>query len=84
VAGPIAKPSPDFFESFAQRFPHVELKRGRRFVQSGDRVFTAGGLTSGVDLALHIVARYYGDAVAPKTARYMEYEGTGWRSGEAR
>jgi len=74
----------DFFDSFAQRFPRVELKRGRRFVQSDDRVFTAGGLTSGVDLALHIVARYYGDAVAQKTARYMEYEGTGWRSGKAR
>jgi transcriptional regulator GlxA family with amidase domain len=73
----------DFFDSFSERFPRVELKPGRRFVQSDDRIFTAGGLTSGVDLALHIVARYYGEAVASKTAAYMEYQGTGWRSGDS-
>jgi transcriptional regulator GlxA family with amidase domain len=73
----------DFFEAFAQRFPRVDLKRGRRFVQSDDRIFTAGGLTSGVDLALHIVARYYGESVASKTAAYMEYHSAGWRTGEA-
>jgi transcriptional regulator GlxA family with amidase domain len=42
-------------------------------VQSGPHLFTAGGLTSGIDLALHIVAQYYGDATADDVARYMEY-----------
>jgi transcriptional regulator GlxA family with amidase domain len=58
----------------------VKRQRGLRFVQSSDRIFTAGGLTSGIDLALHIVARYYGEAVAARTAEYMEYD-TGRRQG---
>lgn len=44
---------------------------------------TAGGLTSGIDLALHVVELYFGREVAARTARYMEYEGKGW-TGEGR
>ena len=61
------------------QFPGVRLERGKRFVQSGPALFTAGGLTSGIDLALHVVDLYFGREVAEKTATYMEYEGTGWR-----
>jgi transcriptional regulator GlxA family with amidase domain len=68
-----------FFDRFARAFPDVELRRGLRFVESG-RIATAGGLTSGIDLALHVVERYFGREVAQKTATYMEYQGTGWRS----
>lgn len=67
----------DFFDAFAQRYPGVTLERGPRFVQSGPHLFTAGGLTSGIDLALHIVAQYYGDATAEDVARYMEYRRKG-------
>ena len=67
-----------FFDRFAREFPDVELRRGLRFVESG-RIATAGGLTSGIDLALHVVERYFGREVAQKTATYMEYQGTGWR-----
>jgi transcriptional regulator GlxA family with amidase domain len=63
----------DFFDEFARRFPNVQLDRGARYVESGPHLFTAGGLTSGFDLALHIVARYYGDDAARSTATYMEY-----------
>ena len=63
----------DFFDDFARRYPGVTLERGPRFVQSGPHLFTAGGLTSGIDLALHIVQMYYGDTAAHDVARYMEY-----------
>jgi transcriptional regulator GlxA family with amidase domain len=69
----------DFFESFAKEFPDVELRRGLRFVDSG-RIATAGGLTSGVDLALHVVARYFGVEAAARTAEYMEYTSDAWRA----
>jgi transcriptional regulator GlxA family with amidase domain len=72
----------DFHKSFAEKFPKVTLVPGNRFVQSDARIFTAGGLTSGVDLALHIVAAYFGDKVAANTATYMEYSGQGWRHPE--
>ncbi|HEX4779173.1 MAG TPA: DJ-1/PfpI family protein [Usitatibacter sp.] len=63
----------DFFDAFAQRFPKVELDRDARYVQAGPRLFSAGGLTSGIDLALHMVDLYYGADAAKATARYMEY-----------
>ena len=72
----------EYFKSFAERFPKVTLVPGNRFVQSDARIYTAGGLTSGVDLALHIIALYFGDEAAARTANYMEYSGQGWRQPE--
>ena len=65
------------FERFATQFPDVQLKRGARFVENGN-LATAGGLSSGIDLALRVVERYYGREVAQKTAYDMEYQGEGW------
>lgn len=67
----------DFFDEFARRFPRVQLDRGARYVESAPHLFTAGGLTSGIDLALHIVALYYGEDTARNTATYMEYRRAG-------
>ena len=68
-----------FYDRLEQRFPRVRVQRGRRFVQSDDVVYTAGGLSSGIDLALHVVERYFGRAAAEQTAAYMEYQGTDWK-----
>ena len=70
----------DHYDEFAEQFPKVRLLRGRRFVDNGKFV-TAGGLTSGVDGALHVVARYYGIDAARASASYMEHHGEGWLSG---
>jgi len=69
----------DFFDAFAKRFPNVTLVRDKRFVQADSVVYSAGGLTSGIDLALHVVSLYYGEETAERTAAYMEYTGTRWR-----
>src|SRR5712664_3415936 len=68
----------DFWDDFQKRFPEVSLQRGLRYVRSDPVIFTAGGLTSGIDLALHVVELYFGREVAARTAKYMEYEGKGW------
>lgn len=68
----------DFFDRFEKEFPEVELKRDQRFVESGS-IATAAGLTSGIDLALRVVERYFGRRVAENTARYMEYSSRKWR-----
>ena len=65
------------FGRFAMDFPDIQLKRGARFVENGN-LATAGGLSSGIDLALRVVERYYGRDVAKKTAYNMEYQGEGW------
>jgi transcriptional regulator GlxA family with amidase domain len=59
-------------------FPKVNVVRGRRFVDNG-KMITAGGLTSGVDAALHVVQRYYDEDVAQQVADYMEYQSQGWK-----
>ena len=68
----------EFYDQFQKSFPKTKLVKGMRFVQSDEVVYTAGGLTSGIDLALHIVDKYYGREVALQTAKYMEYESTHW------
>jgi transcriptional regulator GlxA family with amidase domain len=57
----------------AQSYPSIRVLRGRRFVEH-DHVATAGGLSSGIDLALRVVERYLGRDAADATAEYMEYE----------
>jgi len=68
----------NYQDDFQKMFPKVKLQKTVRYVDNG-HVLTAGGLSSGIDLALHIVSRYYGDDVAAMTAYYMEYQGQGWR-----
>jgi transcriptional regulator GlxA family with amidase domain/YHS domain-containing protein len=70
------------FGRFAMKFPKIELKRGARFVENGN-LATAGGLSSGIDLALRVVERYYGRDVAQKTAYNMEYQGQGWMNADS-
>ena len=77
LAGKSATTHHDFFDQFAQAFPDVTLKRGLRFVEQ-EKISTAGGLSSGIDLALRVVDRYFGREVAQNTATYMEYQSKGW------
>ena len=71
----------DYVAAFAEKFPKVKFVKSKRFVQSDPVILTAGGITSGIDGALHVVERYFGRAIAQQTADYMEYEGTGWKQG---
>lgn len=69
----------EYWDRFARAFPSVRLERGGRFVDNG-RVATAAGLTSGIDLALHVVARYFGAATAQATTRYLEHVQTTFKA----
>src|SRR5262245_40067051 len=77
LAGKSATTHHEFLDQFAKAFPDVTVKRGLRFVE-GEKISTAGGLTSGIDLALRVVDRYFGREVAETTATYMEYQSRGW------
>lgn len=56
--------------------PAARVHGGRRFHDHG-RIATAAGISAGIDLSLHLVARLLGTATAEATARYMEYH---WRN----
>jgi putative intracellular protease/amidase/YHS domain-containing protein len=65
------------YETLAMEYPAVRVVRGARFVEEGN-LASAGGLTSGIDLSLRVVERYFGRAVATQTADELEYQGQGW------
>ena len=44
-----------------------------RWVDEG-RIVTAGGLSSGIAMALHLVDRFAGRELAVRTARQIEYD----------
>jgi transcriptional regulator GlxA family with amidase domain len=77
LTGKAATTHHEFLDKLAREFPDIAVKRGVRFVE-GEKISTAGGLTSGTDLALRVVERYFGRNIAQATATYMEYQGKDW------
>jgi putative intracellular protease/amidase/YHS domain-containing protein len=77
LAGKAATTHHAAYADFEIEFPDISLKRGARFVEEGN-LASAGGLSSGIDLALRVVERYYGREKAVQTADMMEYQGQGW------
>jgi transcriptional regulator GlxA family with amidase domain len=66
------------YDDFQNTFPRIQLVRGVRFVADGS-VASATGLSAGIDLALHIVERFYGRQVAQHVADYEEWPSAAWR-----
>lgn len=64
------------FDLLRELAPTAIVHEDRRFLDSGP-IVTSAGISAGIDMSLHIVARLHGDATADKTARYMEYH---WRN----
>lgn len=77
LSGQTATTHHSAYVQFQMDFPDIVLKRGARYVESG-KLATAGGLSSGIDLALRVVERYCGRDVALRTADHLEYQGQGW------
>ena len=77
LSGKVATTHHGSYKELALDFPDIKVKRGARFVEQGN-IASAGGLSSGIDLALRVVERYCGHEVAQSTAYQMEYQGQGW------
>ncbi|CQR74954.1 Isonitrile hydratase [Sporomusa ovata DSM 2662] len=52
--------------------PNTIISQGKRFIDNKN-IMTAGGISAGIDLSLHIVKKIQGEAIVNKTIRYMEY-----------
>jgi transcriptional regulator GlxA family with amidase domain len=55
-----------------ESFPAVIVEEALHVVEDGT-VLTSAGISAGIDMALRVVTRYYGEAVGRATARHMEY-----------
>jgi len=56
LAGKAATTHHGSYIDFARKYPDIRVKRGARFVEDGN-LASAGGLSSGIDLALRVVER---------------------------
>jgi transcriptional regulator GlxA family with amidase domain len=56
-------------------FPLVEVVEGRRWIDEG-AVVTSAGISAGIDMSLHLVERLAGRELALRTARQMDFD---WR-----
>jgi putative intracellular protease/amidase/YHS domain-containing protein len=77
LSGKAATTHHSAYVRLASQFPDIQVKPGARFTEAG-KLATSGGLSSGIDLALRVVERYFGRDVARQTAYDMEYQGQGW------
>lgn len=55
-----------------ESFPNVTVESKMHVVEQG-HLFTSAGISAGIDMALRVVARCYGEGVGRATARQMEY-----------
>lgn len=58
-------------------FPAVRVREQVRWVDAGP-VVTSAGISAGIDMSLHLVARMAGVELAARTARQMEFD---WQDG---
>lgn len=57
-------------QEFARRYPSVQL-RAQELIAEQDRIISGGSVTSYVNLALRLVAKFFGPAFADATAKMM-------------
>jgi transcriptional regulator GlxA family with amidase domain len=55
-----------------ESFPTVIVEDHLHVVEDGN-LLTSAGISAGIDMALHVVVRYFGETVGRATARNMEY-----------
>jgi transcriptional regulator GlxA family with amidase domain len=60
-----------FAGELAREFPKITVDPEPIFVRSSDQVWTAAGVTAGIDLALSLVEDDYGTEVAQTVARWL-------------
>jgi transcriptional regulator GlxA family with amidase domain len=60
-------------DTLAELDPSIEVRPDDRFVDSGE-IVTAAGVSAGIDMALHLVARLHSVERAREVRRYIQYD----------
>ncbi|NNN31111.1 DJ-1/PfpI family protein [Streptomyces sp. S3(2020)] len=63
----------DHLDKLARIDPSIDVRRGPRYIDDG-AVVTSAGVSAGIDMALHLVARYDGPEAADATRSGIQYE----------
>jgi transcriptional regulator GlxA family with amidase domain len=60
-------------EDFRADFPGIPIDGQRRWIDQGT-IVTSAGISAGIDMSLHLVARLESQSLADRTARQMDYD----------
>lgn len=63
----------DAYDELAAVSPTTKVVRGQRFVRSSENILTSGGVSAGVDLALHVVQLLAGQETKDRAVTEMEW-----------
>jgi len=63
------------YEALKKISPRTNVVEGQRFVQASPRIMTAGGISAGIDLSLHMVELLAGRDARAAAEDEMEYKG---------
>jgi transcriptional regulator GlxA family with amidase domain len=58
---------------FRSMFPDILVREDTRWVDAGE-IVTSAGISAGLDMSLHLVARLESEELAVRTARQMDYD----------
>lgn len=60
----------DYCEHLARDYPALQVEPDRIYIREGE-IYTSGGITAGIDLALALVEEDWGSDIANRVARYL-------------
>jgi transcriptional regulator GlxA family with amidase domain len=60
------------FEEFEKSFPEIELVKDKKYTDNG-KIITAAGVSSGINMSLHVINKLHGEKIMQKTADYIEF-----------
>ena len=63
----------EVYQNIQEMIPSALPQQQLRYVQTDTQLWTAAGISAGIDLALHLTEQTFGKELALATARYMEY-----------
>ena len=55
-----------------RNYPNLQVRKGIRWIEQG-KLFTAAGISAGIEMSLKLVSKFAGEELAERTARQMEY-----------
>jgi transcriptional regulator GlxA family with amidase domain len=60
-------------DDFRAMFPNIPVQGDQRWIDEGT-IITSAGISAGIDMSLHLVARLESEELAIRTARQMDYD----------
>ena len=61
------------YNEFEEKYPATALIKNVKWVEN-EKIITAGGISAGINMSLHVVDKLLGNNAGKRTAEYMEYD----------